>query len=201
MKRINHNSADEINTKTKIFNVAARLISQKGYNAVSMREISEQSGVSKPTIYYYFNSKEGLYRHLFDSAITYSDAQINEILIRDISVKQKLVELTKERFHQTLKYPDFARFFLHLFIFMEDTPLSEQYQATAIVRREIIGKLIQEGIRNKEFGVSVKAPIAVEILIGTLIHFISQQLASSKNILSDQLAEEIIDLLFKGLNE
>jgi AcrR family transcriptional regulator len=201
MKQIDQITADEVSTKTKIFNVAARLISQKGYNAVSMREISEQSGVSKPMIYYYFNSKEGLYRHLFDSAITYSDAQINEVLDRDISVKQKLIEITKARFHQTLKYPDFARFFLHLFIFMEDTPLSEQYQTTAIVRREILSKLIQKGIHNKEFGVSVKATIAVEILIGTLIHFISQQLASSKKILSDRLAEEIIELLFKGLNE
>jgi AcrR family transcriptional regulator len=191
----------EFNTKTKIFNVAARLIGQKGYNAVSMREISEQSGVSKPTIYYHFNSKEGLYRQLFKSAITYSDAQLNDILSRDISAREKLIEVIKARFQQTLKYPDFAKFFLQLFIFMEDTPLSEQFQAEAIIRREILARLIQEGIKNKEFGVSVKAPIAVEILIGTMIHFIAQQLISNKEILSDQLAEEVIEVLFKGLNE
>jgi len=201
MKHRGQMAVTEINTKTKIFNVAARLIGRKGYNAVSMREISEQSGVSKPTIYYHFNSKEGLYRQLFNSAIAYSDAQLNEILTRDISVKEKLIELIKARFQQTLKYPDFAKFFLQLFIFMEDTPLSKQFQTEAIIRREILAKLIQEGINNKEFGFSVKAPIAVEILIGTLIHFIAQQLVSNKTILSDQLAEEIIEVLFKGLNE
>jgi len=58
-----------------------------------------------------------------------------------------------------------------------------------------------EGIDKKEFGISVKTQIAVEIIIGTLIHFISQQLASRRKILSDQLAEEIIEVLFKGLNE
>jgi len=201
MKQMDQVTVEEVNTKTKIFNVAARLISQKGYHAVSMREISEQSGVSKPTIYYYFNSKEGLYSNLFHSAIAYSDAQLNEILIREISVKEKLIELIKARFQQTLNYPDFAKFFIHLFIFMEDTPLSKQFQTEAIIRREILVKLIQEGIDNKEFGLSVKTPIAVEIIIGTLIHFISQQLVSHKKILSDQLAEEIIDVLFKGLNE
>jgi TetR/AcrR family fatty acid metabolism transcriptional regulator len=193
--------ADEINTKTKIFNVAARLIGQKGYHAVSMREISEQSGVSKPTIYYYFKSKEGLYRQLFISAIAYSDDQLNEILTRNISVKEKLIELIKVRFHQALRYPELAKFFLHLFIFMEDTPLSAQFQAEAIIRREILSKLIQEGINNKEFGLSAKTPIAVEIILGTLIYFISQQLVSHKKILSDQLAEEITEVLFKGLNE
>jgi AcrR family transcriptional regulator len=192
---------NEIDTKTRIFNVAARLISQKGYHAVSMRQISEQSGVSKPTIYYYFNSKEGLFRQLFDSAIAYSDAQLNEIMKREISVKQKLVELIKARFQQTLTYPDFAKFFLHLFIFIEESPLSEQFHSEAIVRREILVRLIQEGIDKKEFGLSVKTPVAVEIIIGTLIHFIAQQLVNPRRILSDQLAEEIIEVLFKGLNE
>jgi len=201
MKHKDQITVDELNTKTKIFNVAARLIGQKGYHAVSMREISEQSGVSKPTIYYYFKSKEGLYHQLFISAIAYSDDQLNEILTHNISVKEKLIELIKVRFHQALKYPELAKFFLHLFIFMEDTPLFEQFQAEAIIRREIISKLIQEGINNKEFGLSVKTAIAVEIIIGTLIHFIGQQLVSNKKILSDQLAEEIIDVLFKGLNE
>ena len=201
LKHGNQSTVNNLNTKSKIFNVAARLIGQKGYNAVSMREISEQSGVSKPTIYYHFNSKEGLYHQLFHTAITYSDAQLNEILLRDISVKQKLIELIKARFEQTLKYPDFAKFFLHLFIFMEHTPLSKQFQAEAIIRREVLSKLIQEGIKNKEFGLSVKTTIAVEIIIGTLIHFIAQQLVSDKKILSDKLAEEIIDVLFKGLNE
>ena len=83
---------------------------------------------------------------------------------------------------------------------MEDTPLSKQFQAEAIIRREIIARLIQQGINNKEFGLSVKPSIAVEIIIGTLIHFISQQLLSTKKILSDNLAKEIIKVLFKDLN-
>jgi AcrR family transcriptional regulator len=192
---------NEVNTKNRIFNVAARLIGQKGYNKVSMREISEYSGVSKPTIYYYFQSKEGLYNQLFDFALAYSDTQLAEIMERNLSVKQKLTEVIKVRFRQTLTYPDFAKFFLHLFIFMEDTPLSEKFQAEAIGRRKMLGRLIHEGVQNNEFGLSVKVPIAVEIIIGTLSHFISQQLVSPKKILSDQLAEEIIDVLFKGLNE
>ena len=43
-----------------IARVAARLFAQNGYDATSVREIVEAAGVAKPTLYYYFRSKEGL---------------------------------------------------------------------------------------------------------------------------------------------
>ena len=43
-----------------IARVAARLFAQHGYDATSVREIVEAAGVAKPTLYYYFRSKEGL---------------------------------------------------------------------------------------------------------------------------------------------
>jgi AcrR family transcriptional regulator len=43
-----------------IAGVAARLFATKGFDATSVREIVEAAGVTKPTLYYYFRSKEGL---------------------------------------------------------------------------------------------------------------------------------------------
>src|SRR5215471_7252303 len=43
-----------------ISRVAARLFAARGYDATSVREIVEAAGVAKPTLYYYFKSKEGL---------------------------------------------------------------------------------------------------------------------------------------------
>lgn len=40
--------------------VAARLFAERGYDATSVREIVEAAGVTKPTLYYHFGSKEGL---------------------------------------------------------------------------------------------------------------------------------------------
>src|SRR5215510_9529098 len=39
---------------------AAKLFAERGYDATSVREIVEAAGVAKPTLYYYFRSKEGL---------------------------------------------------------------------------------------------------------------------------------------------
>jgi AcrR family transcriptional regulator len=40
---------------------AERLFSERGYHGVSMDEIATASGISKPMLYYYFGSKEGLF--------------------------------------------------------------------------------------------------------------------------------------------
>lgn len=44
----------------QMLDVAERLFAEGGYQAVSMEEIAEQVGVSKPMLYEYFGSKEGL---------------------------------------------------------------------------------------------------------------------------------------------
>jgi AcrR family transcriptional regulator len=43
-----------------IARVAAGLFATQGYDATSVRTIVEQAGVTKPTLYYHFGSKEGL---------------------------------------------------------------------------------------------------------------------------------------------
>lgn len=43
-----------------ILNVASRLFSERGYEAVGILEICETCGVTKPTLYHWFGSKRGL---------------------------------------------------------------------------------------------------------------------------------------------
>lgn len=47
--------------RERIVNAALRLFAEKGYAGTSLREIAESARTTKPMIYYYFRSKEGLY--------------------------------------------------------------------------------------------------------------------------------------------
>lgn len=118
----------EKDTKEKIFIVSARLFAEKGYNGVSMREISEQTGLSKPTIYYHFGNKEGIYSSLIHTSLSHGSSFINNILILDIPVKDKLVEIVKTWFRHVLRYPEFAKFILSLFT--ETEKLQNAYSRT-----------------------------------------------------------------------
>ena len=51
----------EAEVRDRIFASALRHFSHKGFAATSLRQISEDAQTTKPMIYYYFGSKEGLY--------------------------------------------------------------------------------------------------------------------------------------------
>ncbi len=51
----------ESEVRDRIFASALRHFSKSGYAATSLREISADAQTTKPMIYYYFGSKEGLY--------------------------------------------------------------------------------------------------------------------------------------------
>lgn len=201
MRAYTTNVMEELGTKAKIFQAAARLFAEKGYNGVSMREISESTGLSKPTIYYYFGSKEGIYSSLVEVGLHHNLEQFQRIIDTNIPVKQKIIEIVKIRFRQVREYPEFAKFFLLIFMSIENLPFLKKFIEEAASRRQSLADLIQQGIFQGEFGQSVNPKLAADILIGTLMHFMVKQLNVKKQILSDELAEEIVELIFKGLNE
>jgi TetR/AcrR family transcriptional repressor of nem operon len=51
---------NELNTKEKIVESAAKLILVKGYNHTGLKEILDTAGVPKGSFYYYFKNKEDL---------------------------------------------------------------------------------------------------------------------------------------------
>ena len=46
--------------RTRLLNEALRLFATRGYNAVGVEEIVSSAGVTKPTLYHHFGSKQGL---------------------------------------------------------------------------------------------------------------------------------------------
>ncbi|MBR2557811.1 MAG: TetR/AcrR family transcriptional regulator [Methanobrevibacter sp.] len=72
-----------MNTKEKIFNISLDLFSKKGYDSVSLREISEEVGIKKSSIYSHYPSKEAILMDIFNQftssfEIDNEDIQLSE---------------------------------------------------------------------------------------------------------------------------
>jgi AcrR family transcriptional regulator len=93
-----------------IARVAARLFAQNGYDATSVREIVEAAGVAKPTLYYYFRSKEGLAQAL----LTVPLANLVGALRKAVSTVEDpvacLVHVMEAQYAFCREDPDRARF-------------------------------------------------------------------------------------------
>jgi len=75
-----------LNTKERIFEASVDLFSQKGYDAVSMREIGREVGIRESSIYNHYKNKEAILEsiinHLIEEMGTYSmtEEEINELI-------------------------------------------------------------------------------------------------------------------------
>lgn len=57
-------------TRERIQTEAARLFVASGYHGVSMREVAEAVGVTKPALYHHYSDKESLFLAILEAAVT-----------------------------------------------------------------------------------------------------------------------------------
>src|SRR3954453_11473435 len=98
----------------QIARVAARLFATKGYDATSVRTIVEEAGVTKPTLYYHFGSKEGLAQSLLTVPMTELVAATRAIVEEAGDPVEALVRITEVHFAFCREDPDRARFLFAL---------------------------------------------------------------------------------------
>jgi AcrR family transcriptional regulator len=99
-----------------IARVAARLFATRGYDATSVREIVEEARVAKPTLYYYFHSKEGLAKALVSEPLEHLVAQLKQIATTEEDPVGCLEQILEAHFAFCREDPDRSRF-LYALIF------------------------------------------------------------------------------------
>lgn len=93
-----------------IARVAARLFAERGYDATSVREIVEAAGVAKPTLYYYFQSKEGLAKALVWAPLADLVERLKQIVETEADPERCLEQVLEAHFALCRDDPDRMRF-------------------------------------------------------------------------------------------
>src|SRR3954454_15200663 len=70
MSAVSPESDESSEVARHVARTAAGLFARQGYDATSVREIVAAAGVTKPTLYYHFGSKEGLAQALLHRPLT-----------------------------------------------------------------------------------------------------------------------------------
>ena len=180
----------------KILQVGVHLMATKGYQATSTREIVEAAGVTKPMLYYYFGSKEGLCKAGIRRFSDQFFSRLREKIDEPLDPQESLVEYIWTIFSYMQEHRDEGLFYMSLFFgperqwFLEDIKavLADGHELT----RFFIEKLITAGILRPgcedEFGRTLHGMIDVwrwaSITEGI--------------VLSHTIAERIVDNLLNG---
>lgn len=116
---------ETIDTKQKILNAAVDLISEKGYHDVSVREICERAGVTKPVLYYYFKDKEDVLAEL----IREGNRRFHDLINKNIRPEDSFEKQLEGLFFVYIRYAEENFSHIAIAINVELTPLPENIKS------------------------------------------------------------------------
>jgi AcrR family transcriptional regulator len=183
----------------QILETAKSLFINKGYYGLSMREISEEIGVSKAALYYHFKDKEQLFLAILTAYLDEMEAGINDITSKSSSAKEQ-IRLFVE---YVLSQPAEQRATIRL-ASQEITHLSQSSRKAfeKIYREKFVGKvqaILQAGIAVGEFRV-IPADVAVWTLLGMMYPYFYPAHTGDKPVPAETV-REVVKIYLRGIEK
>ncbi|HNX92143.1 MAG TPA: TetR/AcrR family transcriptional regulator [Syntrophomonas sp.] len=92
--------------------MAARLFREKGYISASLDDITDQIGISKPAVYYYFEAKEDILFEICMTHINRLQNQAKAIAASDLALTEKIARMLSNHMLQFHLQRDSAETYL-----------------------------------------------------------------------------------------
>lgn len=136
--------------RTEILLVAERIFAEAGLEGSRMEAIAAGAGVNKALLYYYFKSKEALFRAVMEDVLTKGHQRSMALLARGGSPRETLLRYLGDHFDAISSHPDYCLLFMRFM--MSDTRLARRLiQKLFLPRSQKVAALIRQGIRRGEF--------------------------------------------------
>ncbi len=184
--------------RERLLTSASRLFARKGYAAATVREIVQEAGVSKPVLYYYFKSKEGLYLELMRAALTRFEALLEESRQYQGSVRERIIRLAERIFGLFMEQIEVARLAYSIYFGPSQGAPFFDFDALHLKFRQVLMTLVEEGIGNREIKKKNVSDITIALL-GVIIVAMELKLGHPELQLGKKGLRRVLHLLFEGL--
>ena len=189
----------EPNARERLLATAIGLFAEKGYAGTSVREIVEQAGVSKPVLYYYFQSKEGLFLAILEMAEKLQKELLARILESAGNVLERLLLLYRRIYAGIAENRNLYKM-IHGLIYGPPQGAPD-YDLTRYHRHmfDAILKIYNAGVDSGE--VKKTAADEVAYLVLSLIDFCLHIDQVQPQLSDPQRPERLLRLAFQGIEK
>jgi AcrR family transcriptional regulator len=189
----------EAGVKEALLLAGIDLFAEKGYASTSVREIVSAAGVSKPVLYYYFQSKEGLFRAILDSAAQEQEVILEEALQKPGTALERIVHLYRRIYKALMENQQLFKLINHLFFGPPQG--APRYDIERFHRRmaEVIRKIYLGGLRQGELR-DVDPEEAALLVLGVTDYCFHLDYLHPESMDPDR-AERLLRIAFQGLSE
>jgi TetR/AcrR family transcriptional regulator, cholesterol catabolism regulator len=183
-------------TREGIIEAAARIFSEKGYDATSMQDIADAVNLQKASLYHHFSSKQEILADILDRALDLINSRLELVLSQSLSPDEKLRQAMVSYLETIAENQNLSAVLL-----LELRALPPDLKVLHASRREKFERLwrdlIIEGTQQQKFN-NVDASLTGRAILGvmnwTVTWYRSDGARSAREI-----AELFADLLLDGL--
>lgn len=137
--------------RDRIFVSALRHFSQKGYAATSLREVSSDAQTTKPMIYYYFGSKEGLYGSIVRQILEEMADAIRSHLPADAAFAEQIAAYCERYIDYFLAKEETIALVLREVFGLGGAPMAAFAQALGEQVRHPLDDILRKGMESGDF--------------------------------------------------
>jgi AcrR family transcriptional regulator len=178
---------------------AIQEFARKGYSGTSVQDILKATGLSKPTLYYYFQSKAGLFRAIMDFAYDECLSRMQDRAAKVEGMKAKLVAVTTAMFEFAEDRPQLLRL-----VFASNFAAPEEIPAECVDKEkrrrnfDFVKGIVEEGVRGKELNGDFSEVELAHALYGAITHYARLHLLCGEGKLNARVAARLVDLYLSG---
>lgn len=194
----------EKDARTKLMETATQLFAQKGFNAVSIRELARTAQVNSALISYYFGSKEGLYQEVLEEQFILIAKMLK--VFEDMPPTSPTERITM--YAKNIAVIHQQRPFLTRFIISEIINSTPCYEA--VIKKYIsrifhfLHTTFEEGICKGEFKSDLNRDFATVSLAGIMNFFfigkpIFLEFTSSSEKMGEEYTSQALDTFLNGI--
>ena len=185
--------------RTKILNSARDIFTRYGYGKTSMDDIAGEMGKGKSTIYYYFKSKEEIFKAVIEQELLSMQTKIFQEVSKKEDAREKLKTYVVERMQGLKKMKDIYHVLRNEFKSNRD--FTEQTrQQTDQIEIEVVISILDQGVRDGIF--HLEDTLLTSVAIVTALKGMEIPLLIAENggeSLLEQRLDRLIDVLFYGI--
>jgi TetR/AcrR family transcriptional regulator len=199
MKPNKEKNALEPNARQRLLATATELFAAKGYAGTSVREIVDRAGVSKPVLYYYFKSKEGLYYAILEWAADVQQGILDEIFATSGTVLDRFIDFYRRVSEGVAEYQHLYKMIHGL---MYGPPQgAPKYDFPKYQRQmfDAVKRIYTSGLTAREVQSADEDEVAFLVL--SLIDFSLNMNQVLPELADPQRPERLLRLAFQGLSQ
>lgn len=187
------------NARQPILDAAIRVFARQGYAGTSVQDILDGVGLSKPALYYHFESKAGLFRAILDHAFDECFRLMQEAVTPRAPGEERLTAAAGALFRFARQHGDLTRLvFASLFAAPGEMPPECVDPARRRRNFDLIQHLLSEARAAGVVSSRHSLPDLAHALVGAVSHRIRSHLLAPDEPLDDRLARRVVGLFLDG---